>query len=281
MGENKRTKWVAGIVILLLFALIAVLLCMRPWESAEQPSESSSSVVLTTEQQRQLLLNAGMSDGQIAAFLDAKERVTKNTDAIADCEFWENKNAFYIATSGVRLYKMNSDGFSLPNTLAFTVSFDGDQIEKLVDFNDVPVIENGVLDTNYRPWTPEVILAAEAELEKALVPYAEKWYNEVWRPKKFSTSEWIKVKEVVLSQNDFKEQALYSDNFIAVNGKQLIILCQPTVICDIELMEGLPTFGSPQVYGTFEQRGGDAPELVKIGYSETLNYKNTVIYLEK
>ena len=240
------------------------------------------------EQQRQLLLDAGMTEGQADSFLAEKEDTVADSGAITQCIFRENTDDYYVVTDTNRGFSLTVDGgFPMSNQLTYTVSFQGDAIDTLRDYNDVAVIEGGERTEHYAPVTPQAVLAAEKVLRQQIEALAEEWYNTVPCPAERGTEDWLTIDRVTF--DDVKNvigdgTGGYLGNSVSITGENLNIPCLGTVYPTVEYRDNEPTWRNFRSYGTFTQGEDGNLQLISVTFralqGTTISYGEKTFLIE-
>ena len=279
---KKRIGFSILILAVVAAAGLLVFFLLTRGAEPELPQDSSGSA-LSQEQQRQLLLDAGMTESQADSFLAEKEDTVADSGAITQCIFRENTDDYYVVTDTNRGFSLTVDGgFSMSNQLTYTVSFQGDAIDTLRDYNDVAVIEGGERTEHYAPVTPQAVLAAEKVLRQQIEALAEEWYNTVCCPAERGTEDWLTIDRVTF--DDVKNvigdgTGGYLGNSVSITGENLNIPCLGTVYPTVEYRDNEPTWRNFHSYGTFTQ--GEDGDLQLISVTFRALQGTTISYGEK
>ena len=279
---KKRIGFSILILAVVAAAGLVVFFLLTRGAEPELPQDSSGSA-LSQEQQRQLLLDAGMTENQVDSFLAEKEDTVADSGAITQCIFRENTDDYYVVTDTNRGFSLTVDGgFSMSNQLTYTVSFQGDAIDTLRDYNDVAVIEGGERTEHYAPVTPQAVLAAEKVLRQQIEALAEEWYNTAPCPAERGTEDWLTIDRVTF--DDVKNvigdgTGGYLGNSVSITGENLNIPCLGTVYPTVEYRDNEPTWRNFQSYGTFTQ--GEDGDLQLISVTFRALQGTTISYGEK
>ena len=279
---KKRIGFSILILAVVAAAGLVVFFLLTRGAGPELPQDSSGSA-LSQEQQRQLLLDAGMTENQADSFLAEKEDTVADSGAITQCIFRENTDDYYVVTDTNRGFSLTVDGgFSMSNQLTYTVSFQGDAIDTLRDYNDVAVIEGGERTEHYAPVTPQAVFAAEKVLRQQIEALAEEWYNTVPCPAERGTEDWLTIDRVTF--DDVKNvigdgTGGYLGNSVSITGENLNIPCLGTVYPTVEYRDNEPTWRNFRSYGTFTQ--GEDGDLQLISVTFRALQGTTISYGEK
>ena len=275
-----------GLSILILAVVAAaglvVFFLLTRGAEPELPQDSSGSA-LSQEQQRQLLLDAGMTESQADSFLAEKEDTVADSGAITQCIFRENTDDYYVVTDTNRGFSLTVDGgFPMSNQLTYTVSFQGDAIDTLRDYNDVAVIEGGERTEHYAPMMPQAVLAAEKVLRQQIEALAEEWYNTVPCPAERGTEDWLTIDRVtfVSAEDTIGNGELGRATYpVSIKDGQTVIPCLGTVYPTVEYRDNEPTWRNFHSYGTFTQ--GEDGDLQLISVTFEAFPGTTISYGEK
>ena len=278
---KKRIGFSVLILAVVAAAGLVVFFLLTRGAEPELPQDSSGSA-LSQEQQRQLLLDAGMTEGQADSFLAEKEDTVADSGAITQCIFRENTDDYYVVTDTNRGFSLTVDGgFSMSNQLTYTVSFQEDAIDTLRDYNDVAVIEGGERTEHYAPVTPQAVLAAEKVLRQQIEALAEEWYNTVPCPAERGTEDWLTIDRVTFDdvKNVIGDGTSVMTASVSIQGGQTIIPCWGTVYPTVEYRDNEPTWRNFHSYGTFTQ--GEDGDLQLISVTFEAFPGTTISYGEK
>lgn len=284
-GHLSRRIFPFVIVGAAALVLICVLLYFQPWQAAgaeesQSSSTGSSSKILSADEQRDLLLDAGMTDAQADAFLKVKKEIVKSDDAIASCIGSKDREGWYnVVTSTNRGFPVYNNAHDIPSVLTFTVIFKEDTIEEFMDYNGVKVIEAGTRKPGYHPWTTEMIIDAEQELERVSKEHAEEWYNTVFLGLKPGSPDWLSI-ECENNMDDITS-TLYQDKAVVLDGDVVRIfydLWLEPIDGDKKNNKSYET--GIRIYGYFMQRDGAVPALTKIVFENYVGLEDYTLILK-
>ena len=283
---KKRIGFSVLILAVVAAAGLVVFFLLTRGAEPELPQDSSGSA-LSQEQQRQLLLDAGMTENQADSFLAEKEDTVADSGAITQCIFRENTDDYYVVTDTNRGFSLTVDGgFPMSNQLTYTVSFQGDAIDTLRDYNDVAVIEGGERTEHYAPVTPQAVLAAEKVLRQQIEALAEEWYNTVPCPAERGTEDWLTIDRVTFDdvKNVIGDGTGFTGGAVSIQGGQTIIPCWGTVSPTLEHRDNEPTWRNFQSYGTFTQGEDGDLQLISVTFKAlpgvTISYGEKTFLIE-